>query len=169
MDDSTDLDRLYEELTLNRDIEEPCMPQFNCFTHYSPRWWNYWGAAYTVPKQWNPKNKRTIIYRDHEGRMHKASGPAYINPLYDEEIWYYEGKMHRDDGPAYRHKGNFAWFKHGVLHNLEGPAVVEMAGPLQYWIDGIRYSRKQYKWEIERRKRKGTMKKPRKQAASTKS
>lgn len=158
MDDSKDLDRLFEELTLHRCIEEASMPHFNCFTHYNQRWWNYWGGIYPVPKQWNPKNKNVICYRDNEGRLHRTGGPAFINDLYNEEAWYFEGKLHRDGNWAYRHRGNYVWFKHGVLHNLDGPAVVEAAGPDQYWIDGVKYSRKQYKWEIQRRTRKSLKK-----------
>lgn len=159
MDSSDDLDRLYEELTLERVLDDPNMPLFTCFTHYDQRWWNWYGGAYAVPRQWNPKFKKLICYKNNEGQLHKVSGPAYINDLYDEEAWYFNGELHRDGNWAYRHKGNFVWFKHGKLHNLEGPAVVEMAGPLQYWIDGVRYSRKQYKWEIKRRQRKGMTKK----------
>ena len=150
----SDADRLFEELTLHKTVEEACMPQFNCFTHRDSRYWNYWGSSFIVPKQWNPKNKHVICYRNKDGLLHRQYGPAFINELYNEEAWFFEGKLHREGNWAYRKKGNFIWMKHGVLHNLEGPAVVESAGPYQFWIDGIRYSRKQYKWEMQRRIKK---------------
>lgn len=159
MSTPNELDNLFEELTLDKVWEYPKMPHFTSYTHHGMKWWSYWGGYYKVPAHWNPKDKRMIVYYDSEGRIHRTSGPAYINPLYDEEAWYFEGKLHREGNWAYRHKGNFVWFKHGVLHNLEGPAVVEMAGPEQYWIDGVKYSRKQYKWEIERRGKKPKTKK----------
>lgn len=161
MADSSDLDRLYEELMLERTLEEPCMPLFTNFTKNIniktlDVFWSFWGG-HKVPTYWNPKNIKTICYRNKEGKFHRTAGPALINSLYDEEGWFYEGKLHNENNWAYRKGGNFVWFRHGVLHNLHGPAVIDMAGPCQYWIDGIKFSKNQYKWEISRRKRKGKL------------
>lgn len=145
---------LIEALTLERVLKEAQTPPFQGFGG-NPKWWNYWGGPYGVHPNWNKLDKKDIEYLNAEGKRHRLSGPAYISTLYDIEAWYKDGEFHRTNGPAYRHRRNFVWFKEGKLHRLNGPAVDELAGPKQYWIDGIRFSEKQYKWEINRRKRKG--------------
>ena len=150
------IDALFEELTL---IREEVWPESVDFTSFSGdlKNWSWYGGAFPLPPAWNPKNLRDIIYYNKKGERHKTSGPAYISKLYDIEIWYKNGLMHREGAPAYRHRSNFVWFKEGRPHNLEGPAVVERGGPLQYWIDGVKYTRKQYKWEIARRRHRGLL------------
>lgn len=150
------IDALYEELTIDR---ETAWPESLLFTGFggNPDFWNWYNGQYPVPPSWNPKNLRDIIYYNKKKEIHRIYGPAYVSKLYDVEAWFKDGKLHRDGAPAYRHRGNFVWFKDGKLHNLEGPAVVERGGPLQYWIDGVKYTRKQYKWEITRRKRRGML------------
>jgi hypothetical protein len=44
------------------------------------------------------------------------------------------------------------------LHRLDGPAVLELGGPKQYWIHGKRMSEKEYKKEIARMRRRGLIK-----------
>jgi hypothetical protein len=151
-----DATALIEALTLERVLVEAHTPLFQGFGG-DPRHWNYWGGPYGVHPNWNKNGIRDIEYKNSEGVRHRLSGPAYISRLYDIEAWYKEGVMHRVGGPAYRHKRNFVWFKEGKLHRLDGPAVNELAGPKQYWIDGVRFSEKQYKWEISRRKKKGLL------------
>lgn len=155
MPKTCELDLLYEELTLDKFYEDAMSPPFQGFGG-SPSRWEYFGS-YPVSPKYNPKGYRDIVYRNTLGQKHRTTGPAYISKLFDVEVWYFKDKMHNDNGWAYRHGGNFCWFKQGILHNLHGPAVVERGGPLQYWIDGVKLSPKQYKWEIARRKRKGKL------------
>ena len=59
------------------------------------------------------------------------------NPTWYDE-WYDEaGLRHRDDGPAVvGEDGTEAWWQHGKLHRLDGPAVT--AGKYQaWWENGI--------------------------------
>lgn len=51
------------------------------------------------------------------------------------------GKLHSDDGPAVAHDdGSFVFYKHGVIHRADGPAVrlVFADGSIeeQYWFNG---------------------------------
>lgn len=156
------IDETFEELTLNKELVDPLYPEFQGYSRFSKgqginlQYWSYW-FPFTVPNDWNKRNLKDIVFRNNKGQRHRIFGPAYVSELYDIEAWFFEDKLHRDGNWAYRHKGNFLWFKHGVPHNLNGPAVVEGGGPLQYWIDGIRLSPKQYRLEINRRKRKGKL------------
>lgn len=146
--------RLVESLTLTKTYENPLTPEFQGFGGPVLSW-AFYGGPYDVHPKHNPKNLKDIIYKNKDNKRHRITGPAYINELYDIEIWYKDGEMHREGGPAYRHKNNFVWFFEGKLHRLDGPAVNELAGPKQYWINGIKFSKKQYYWEIKRRTRRG--------------
>lgn len=149
-DDGADV---FEVLTLNRELREPLTALFQNFGK-CVRWWEYY-PQFPVRAHHNPKNLKDIVYLNLDGKKHRIYGPAYISKLLDIEAWYKDGKLHRvDGGPAYRHRDNMVWFKDGELHNLNGPAVITPAGPLQFWIDGVRFSKKQYYWEISRRTRK---------------
>jgi hypothetical protein len=116
----------------------------------TPEYWYGWG-------QWpNRKSKhKDIKYLNAEGKLHRTYGPAYVSRTYNITAWYRGGVLHREGGPAYLHNLNQVWFCDGKLHRLCGPAVIEMGGPKQYWIDGVRFSKKQYEWEIARRKLRG--------------
>jgi hypothetical protein len=52
--------------------------------------------------------------------------------------WYKHGLVHRDDGPALRQNGDELWYRNGILHREGGPAVVRANGIQEYWVDGIR-------------------------------
>lgn len=151
------LGRLIEALTITSEFTEPLMPEFNGYGP-NPDWWNYWGAGMTIYHLWKKSSYKDIVYRNQKYQKHRLFGPAYTSLAYNITAWYKEGKLHREGDPAYIHNNNMIWFKEGKLHNLNGPAVIEGGGPKQYWIDGVRFSKKQYKWEIARRKRKGLIK-----------
>ena len=52
-------------------------------------------------------------------------------------IYIYDGKKHRERGPAEENKrtGYKAWYRHGLLHKEDGPAVITTKY-LEYWEDG---------------------------------
>lgn len=143
-------DVLFETLTLNcnRDIGEGAT-----YGGYGGR--NAHHNAWTWG--WGPSTKREI-WTNHEGQKHRLYGPAVIVPKHKLTEWYKEGKLHREGGPAREHGESKFWYKEGKLHRLDGPAVIDAVGPKQYWIDGIKFSPKQYWWEIARRKRRGLIK-----------
>lgn len=149
-DEEKELDRLYEELTINKELIPPQGPPCG---GYGGSWhrWSYWN--------WGKRTEfLDIKYTNADGKLHRLYGPAYISRNYDVELWYKNGVFHREDGPAIRHKDKtFLYYYEGKLHRLDGPAIVERAGPKQFWIMGQKLSPKEYKKEIERRKRRGLL------------
>lgn len=149
MDDSDhSLARLAEELTLTRLTREAESPQFG----------GYGGRLARFPT-WSWKvDGLDYVYLNDKGDLHRLYGPAYVSRKYKIEKWYKEGELHRVGGPALQHQSTLHWYLEGELHNLEGPAVIDPAGPCQYWIYGVRMSKKEYNKEIARRKRRGLLK-----------
>jgi hypothetical protein len=145
--------KLIEALTLEIVRLEPCYPAFQCFSKNTKNWDLY--GHWKVPPYWNNSNYMDVEYRNSDGKLHRIYGPAYISRLYNIQAWFKNGIRHRDDGPAYIHNANMVWFSEGELHNFNGPAVLELGGPEQYWIHGSRLSKKEFKKEINRRKRSG--------------
>ncbi len=151
-----ELERLFEDLVTTREfIETRGVTWYGGYVSAVQSYRNpadHW--CWTGPSV-KYKGKKDIVYKNFEGKLHRKSGPAYINNVCGSEEWYIDGELHRDDGPAITHRQVMMWYKHGALHNLHGPAIVDPAGPSQYYIDGNRLSPKEYKKEIARRRRKG--------------
>jgi hypothetical protein len=141
------LDKLYESLTLTPKFEKVHWVPYGGYgtTHKSNS--NFWYGGWTTSE--------TVSYRNELGQLHRLYGPAHVNIDYDVEMWKKAGEFHRTDGPALRQRMNQFWYEDGVLHRIDGPAVVHLGGPKQYWIRGVKYSPKEYKKEISRRRRKG--------------
>lgn len=148
---------LVEALTLERRFIEPISPSFTGYGP-EPRWWNWYGGPWPVSASSHKNHVLDIEYVNNKGERHRLSGPAYISKMFNVRAWYKEGKRHRVGGPAYIHNCNFVWFHEDVLHNFEGPAVVEGGGPVQFWIHGVRMSAKEYKKQIASKKRRGLIK-----------
>lgn len=68
--------------------------------------------------------------------IHSIDGPAI---RYDSGNWYWykHGILHRDDGPAVCINGDYQWFNNGVLHREDGPAFVRTNGEEYWYIDGV--------------------------------
>jgi hypothetical protein len=149
-----DIDRLYEELTLERVMRPsgtPPIPSGVANPFYYQ--WYYSHYMHTHAKH---KGKKDVLYFNSNEKIHRLSGPAYIAGHFDCEIWFKEGVLHRDKGlPAIKYGQDKMWYVDGDLHRIDGPAVVSLSGPREFWLEGIKFSPKQYKWEISRRKRKG--------------
>lgn len=142
-------EKLLEQLTIDYVLEAAITPPFGGFLPYNISYRGYYWAHPTGFDK---------VYRDKDGKYHKIYGPAYISNIYDIEIWYKHGLYHRNDGgPALRHKSTFLWYQEDKLHRLDGPAVVSKGNPKEYWINGQKLSPKEYKKEIDRRKRKGIL------------
>lgn len=150
-------DITFETFVLNRTVGLPTAPDCdwgfdgNYITKHSGRIrqfiYSYVGAS--------RRKKMEIMYKNSDGIIHREFGPAIINEAYDCEFWLFDGVLHRDNGPAYRHAQTYKWYRHGILHRTDGPAVTSKGEPPEYWIDGQKYSPKEYKKEIKRRQRKG--------------
>ncbi len=154
MDDhDKSVDALWEELTLDKETGPATRTPFGGIL--SNPYGYHWPAGYPT----HPTAYRTE-YRNKKGEYHRLGGPAVFSRDLEYELWYKDGEFHRNDkdGPAFRHKGYSVWYVEGKKHNHYGPAVIDPSGPKQYWIGGQRYSPKEYKKEIARRKRKGVIK-----------
>lgn len=97
---------------------------------------------------------KTIIYYNDHNQYHREDGPAveslinelgcYANGVHStikyphkSKAWYKHGLLHREDGPAMVYpSGSLAWYQNGILHNSKGPAVVGYDGTWQYWLNG---------------------------------
>lgn len=152
------LDELYEALSIEKILIEPQSPPIGGYNASYFRWFNpeYRRGFHTGWAKY--KGPSDIAYMNNDGKPHRLFGPSYISTQHDVEIWYKDGVIHREDGPAIRHKCNQVWIKDGLLHRLDGPAIIDLAGPKEFWIEGRKYSPKEYKKEIRRRHRKGLIK-----------
>jgi len=55
------------------------------------------------------------------------------------------GCTHKDDGPAYVSDCIDVWYRHGLIHRLDGPAVIYKGSELyEYWILGHKHSEKEF-------------------------
>lgn len=73
---------------------------------------------------------------------------------------YYKDKdckiIHREDGPAieFSNGGKF-WVINGKFHKEDGPAIIFSNNDVEYWLNDISYSEKEYLEEIDKIKRLG--------------
>jgi hypothetical protein len=64
----------------------------------------------------------------------------YINEYGDQE-WYVNGMLHRIDGPAViKPNGSQYWWVDGKRHRTDGPAIIEAEG-LQIWMVNYQFHR----------------------------
>lgn len=139
-----ELDRLYEALTIEGKKVSPQGPM-------------YYRCGRMISGWWCRGLRDDLEYRNSENNLHRIYGPAYISSNYKVEEWYKNGELHRANGPARTHNDNKWYYTDGKLHRLDGPAVDAKGHPKEYWIDGQQLSPKNYRKEIERRKRKGLL------------
>jgi hypothetical protein len=63
-----------------------------------------------------------------------------LNIINGDKFWYKDGLPHREDGPAIIYKNGYvAYCIHGKYHREDGPAVRNCDGSLNWYIDGIRH------------------------------
>lgn len=142
--DNDSIDALFEALSIDKQFIEPTMPpEFFRGKLYSRLWGN------------KRNGRKDEVYLNSEGKKHRIYGPAYVSHVYQYEEWCLNGEYHRVGGPAIKHKNAEFWYQNGKLHRLDGPAVISPGGPKEYWIFGQKISPKEYKKEIDRRRRKG--------------
>lgn len=62
-------------------------------------------------------------------------------------VWCHDsdGNLHCSDGPAIRiYGGADYWYKHGKVHRLGGPAVVQPDGICTYWVNNRRFTEEEF-------------------------
>jgi len=148
-EDTRDIDRFYEALTENKQYVHHRGPP--TLSRYGKTVQSNWYCAYR-------KTGQDIEYRNAEGELHRIYGPAYIGVAYKFEEWYKDGEYHREGGPAVTTTDAQYWFYEGNFHRLDGPAVVKKGHPKLFFIHGQKLSPKEYKKEIDRRRRRGLIK-----------
>lgn len=73
------------------------------------------------------------------------------NGLYKDNfgnVFYYKNnKLHRENGPAVFHvkTGDYFYFYDNVLHRIDGPAVIYGHGKKEWYLNGKKYSTKDFK------------------------
>jgi hypothetical protein len=54
---------------------------------------------------------------------------------YNTKIYYKDGLFHREDGPAIEHaNGHKAWYINGMRHREDGPAIIFSNGLERYYF-----------------------------------
>ncbi len=80
-----------------------------------------------------------LEWRDADGELHRAGGPARVFPGGREE-WYRHGKLHRIGGPAVVHaNGSVKYYEDGVRHRDDGPACLYVNGTEKWYRRGLRH------------------------------
>ena len=52
--------------------------------------------------------------------------------------WYKDGILHREDGPAVEYTdGTKQWYRDGKLHREDGPAVEWVNGATDWYLEGV--------------------------------
>lgn len=73
-------------------------------------------------------------------QLHSLYEPAQISKWARGrvDIWYQDGQIHRDgDLPAFEERdGKQAWYKKGVLHRENGPALITSSGVEMFYKNG---------------------------------
>jgi len=61
------------------------------------------------------------------------------------ERWYKDGLLHREDGPALINKfGTESWYRDGKYHREDGPAKIYKDGSKFYFLNGKEIKEKDY-------------------------
>ena len=93
----------------------------------------------------------TRYYND-LNQLHRKDGPA-VECADGNKYWYLNYQLHREDGPAIEFaNGDKYWYLNNQPHRVDGPAVEYADGRREYWLLGIKYSKKNY---LQRIKLKG--------------
>jgi hypothetical protein len=101
--------------------------------------WFIEGNSYSE-EEWKKKVEESKILKlkNHEVVPENYTGCAeYSN---GNKFWFKEGICHREDGPAIIFAdGTKSWYKEGKFHRLDGPAIEYPDGTKQWLIEGERH------------------------------
>lgn len=70
----------------------------------------------------------------------------------DGSVFYFKyGVPHREDGPAIEHlNGAKSYHIDGKFHRIDGPAVIYADGRQSFYINGIKYDEEKYWTEVKK-------------------
>lgn len=86
------------------------------------------------------------------------NGSNYTGTVVDPHgTWWVEnGGPHRLGGPAFEgFNGKKVWYHKGLIHRLEGPAVIHTQACVYYYLDGVQCT--QEKWSKDIRVQAATL------------
>jgi hypothetical protein len=85
-----------------------------------------------------------------DGKRHRVDGPA-VEHVNGSKEWWLDDKLHRQarnsgldpnggepDGPAIEYDGRKEWWRFGVRHRVDGPAIEYGSGRKEWWLNGIK-------------------------------
>jgi len=86
-----------------------------------------------------------------DGKRHREDDKPAVEYANGDKYWFLNGDRHReDDKPAIEYaNGTKAWFFNGDRHRAGGPAIEFSSGYKDFWIEGVRYSEKEFNEKIK--------------------
>lgn len=87
---------------------------------------------------WYEVTENYIAWKNNESEgFHKLDGPAVV--YHDgKKRWYKDGLRHREDGPAIDDPDNKSWYMNGLSHREGGPAIEDLCNQKYWWYkDGF--------------------------------
>lgn len=83
-------------------------------------------------------DKIKVVELLNEQNIMKICGNNTWNLINGVKVSYLNGKLHSyNDQPIILKQFNYRWYKNGLLHRLNGPALEFRTGEVEYWIDGV--------------------------------
>jgi hypothetical protein len=83
------------------------------------------------------KLKNGTTYWIQNGNHHRNQDPNLGGPAIEIDngckFWIINGYFHCDHGPAIDTDHIKVWYNHGVIHRIDGPAVIKKDGT-EYWV-----------------------------------
>jgi len=67
-------------------------------------------------------NKNTLRFYDENGNLHRDNDEPALICTYGSQYWYKHGLQHRENGPAVITHTYEEWRQNGKLHRVDGPA-----------------------------------------------
>ena len=82
-------------------------------------------------------------------KKHPDFTGCLINKNNNNTAWFKNGVYHRENGPALEYtEGSKAWFKNGKLHRENGPAVEYSDGDKRWYLNGEELSEQQHHLKV---------------------
>jgi len=91
-------------------------------------------------------DSRTEWYLD--GKRHREGDLPAIEYDNGTKSWWKNGLRHRDDGPAVEDSGGKAWWVDGLLHRKDGCAVVWENGYKAWYLKGVYYTEEEFNEKV---------------------
>ena len=80
-----------------------------------------------------------------DGKLHRENDKPACETTSGYKAWYKHGVRHRDNGPAIIFaSGTIEYRKDGKLHREDGPAIEWSDGTKSYYLNGILYTKENY-------------------------